>query len=986
MMAVEVVWCILLYVPFVFGQTQFIPYITKADCGQVTIGGQVFNQYFDPVKLECVPCKQEESFQIASSEEQDYFCVCQTGYKYVINFGGSNIMCEKCPPQQIRSEDGWNCVSCQTGTSLNGTQTCGSCGEKVPVEREINGALISTAGNYRGRECRTCADNTTLNDRGDRCVRCTEILKINPTLKNCRCPSERLSGGVCFDTAVSSLSINTVPLTNEQVESTYVKAHVQAAYLMCKDFGNRTACQILSNLCVLSWYNFDTGTSPPPSKTCNLQRIIAQGQNEYLPWLFFKIGPNTQVADRVLDDDKLSTEFTFSPASFLEYRVARYLLNGTFLGVSTAKGGHLQLCSDTTSRLDAAYTFGTYYEQTCSIPALELWDTKKYPMEFYDLYIEFTRNGVQQLYAAPVKINNLVHEGDKVNTESSTRNWILTRRFFLVDNVVTTGPETSGATGNSYPQYVRYAKDIEISVTLDSTLGNGRIFPPVMSITYSEVSRANAVAGATINPTFKVKYSMGLDAYRKDFQIAVGTLSTLGVIYAGYKTWVWSKRAGRLAIDFAAIVNFIFFCSGVLSNVFFVITFGIAFYFLIFYKRQNVVYLFLLDGIYYEEWLGLFGSAFALKCLQVAHMVTSQCTVDIFFIDWEKPKGTLGIKSDGSKKENPVSIWRTYFAANEWNEIQTCRKINHIFQIFAVVFFLNYVGFENTATKDPNGQVVKSTSDYQAPYDPMFRYAIGALVYLLVAFVQWLFFTLIYERFFEDKIRDFVDLCSMANISVFIMHHAQYGYYIHGRSVYGKADTNMKEMFEMMKKEEKDLVGQRGLLPNTEQQTFVMTLPRKLRLKYEEVLLTVALEGAGGGPQAGKEKGGISDKQVESYNVINRFLSTFIDHSLKSLDYQVRDKTLLESIMDTEFLDASEKGYFYNDNGHSFDQCLFYGNEITLLLFDTLLFCIIDLIATNFVLSGILTYIIIELVALLRDHGGRKNLAKKTLVDERFLI
>lgn len=144
------------------------------------------------------------------------------------------------------------------------------------------------------------------------------------------------------------------------------------------------------------------------------------------------------------------------------------------------------------------------------------------------------------------------------------------------------------------------------------------------------------------------------------------------------------------------------------------------------------MYLFLLEGSYYEEWLGLFGSAFALKCLQVAHMVATQCTIDIFFIDWEKPKGTLGIKADGSKKENPVSIWRTYFAANEWNEIQTCRKINHIFQIFAVVFFLNYVGFENTATKDPNGQVVKSSGDYQAPSDPMFRYAIAALVYLLV--------------------------------------------------------------------------------------------------------------------------------------------------------------------------------------------------------------------------------------------------------------
>lgn len=96
-----------------------------------------------------------------------------------------------------------------------------------------------------------------------------------------------------------------------------------------------------------------------------------------------------------------------------------------------------------------------------------------------------------------------------------------------------------------------------------------------------------------LQPTFKVKYSMSLVAYLKDFQIAVGTLSTLGVIFAGYKTWAWSKRAGRLAIDFAAIVNFMFFVSGVLSNVFFVITFGIAFYFFIFYKVRTVLRIFI---------------------------------------------------------------------------------------------------------------------------------------------------------------------------------------------------------------------------------------------------------------------------------------------------------------------------------------------------------------------------------------------------------
>ena len=53
----------------------------------------------------------------------------------------------------------------------------------------------------------------------------------------------------------------------------------------------------------------------------------------------------------------------------------------------------------------------------------------------------------------------------------------------------------------------------------------------------------------------------------------------------------------------------------------------------------------------------------------------------------------------------------------------------------------------------------------------------------------------------EDKIQQFVDLCSMSNISVFVMANANFGYYIHGRSVHGKADTDMREMAEMMERE-----------------------------------------------------------------------------------------------------------------------------------------------------------------------------------------
>ena len=70
------------------------------------------------------------------------------------------------------------------------------------------------------------------------------------------------------------------------------------------------------------------------------------------------------------------------------------------------------------------------------------------------------------------------------------------------------------------------------------------------------------------------------------------------------------------------------------------------------------------------------------------------------------------------------------------------------------------------------------------------------------AFVQWIFYVFIYERFIEDRVRQFVDLCSMSNVSVFIMANSAFGYYIHGRSVHGKADTDMKEMQQMMAREE----------------------------------------------------------------------------------------------------------------------------------------------------------------------------------------
>ena len=74
-------------------------------------------------------------------------------------------------------------------------------------------------------------------------------------------------------------------------------------------------------------------------------------------------------------------------------------------------------------------------------------------------------------------------------------------------------------------------------------------------------------------------------------------------------------------------------------------------------------------------------------------MIGKQVSVDIFFIDWERPRARSSVMQPRSQTlpentEQPVSIWRTYFVANEWNEIQAKRRISLTFQLIVTVFLL----------------------------------------------------------------------------------------------------------------------------------------------------------------------------------------------------------------------------------------------------------------------------------------------------------
>ncbi|XP_054374646.2 meckelin isoform X4 [Pongo abelii] len=832
------------------------------------------------------------------------------------------------------------------------------------------------------------------NALGDRCVRCEPTFVH--TSRSCACSEPNiLTGGLCFSSTgnfpLRRISTARYGEVGMSLTSEWFAKYLQSSAAACWVYANLTSCQALGNMCVMNMNSYDFATFD----ACRLFQFIFENTaglstvhsilfwRQNLPWLFY--GDQLGLAPQVLSSTSLPTNFSFkgeNQNTKLKFVAASYDIRGNFLKWQTLEGGVLQLCPDTETRLNAAYSFGTTYQQNCEIPISKILIDFPTPI-FYDVYLEYTdENQHQHILAVPVLNLNLQHNKIFVNQDSNSGKWLLTRRIFLVDAV--SGRENDLG---SQPRVIRVATQISLSVHLVPNTINGNIYPPLITIAYSDIDIKDANS-QSVKVSFSVTYEMDHGEAHVQTDIALGVLGGLAVLASLLKTAGWKRRIGSPMIDLQTVMKFLVYYAGDLANVFFIITVGTGLYWLIFFKAQKSVSVLLPMPVQEERFVTYVGCAFALKALQFLHKLISQITIDIFFIDWERPKGKVlkAVEGEGGVRSAtvPVSIWRTYFIANEWNEIQTVRKINSLFQVLTVLFFLEVVGFKNLALMDSSSSLSRSPPSYIAPYSRILRYAVSAALWLAIGIIQVMFFAVFYERFIEDKIRQFVDLCSMSNISVFLLSHKCFGYYIHGRSVHGHADTNMEEMNMNLKREAENLCSQRGLVPNTDGQTFEIAISNQMRQHYDRIHETLIRKN--GPARLLSSSASTFEQSIKAYHMMNKFLGSFIDHVHKEMDYFIKDKLLLERILGMEFMEPMEKSIFYNDEGYSFSSVLYYGNEATLLIFDLLFFCVVDLACQNFILASFLTYLQQEIFRYIRNTVGQKNLASKTLVDQRFLI
>lgn len=213
---------------------------------------------------------------------------------------------------------------------------------------------------------------------------------------------------------------------------------------------------------------------------------------------------------------------------------------------------------------------------------------------------------------------------------------------------------------------------------------DGKIQMPYFTIEYDFVKASDRGSGRTVSVSFSVNYESTLTRFNYDLSVAMGVLCALAFCFAAVRTWSWTRRAGVVSFDVVTILKLLAHNASAIGNVFLLVTASTSIYFLLFYKNQQTFAVFLPTAAQENIFTIYISIAFALKLLDITHIFISQCTIDIFFVDWERGRSKNGAShhgGTGEKAEEESSIWRTYFTANEWNEIQTYRKVNRSIQV-----------------------------------------------------------------------------------------------------------------------------------------------------------------------------------------------------------------------------------------------------------------------------------------------------------------
>ena len=656
----------------------------------------------------------------------------------------------------------------------------------------------------------------------------------------------------------------------------------------------------------------------------------------------------------------------------------------------------LILCTQTYNDTEDFRRFGNTVINRCVINSTIFRKENNYPIYFYELYLRYP-NGKFEDKPIPVIIDNYQNAGNERK---------LFKRFFMLYN--------DFFYRNNEEKYVIYATSIIFHVTLINYNEGGvaNMYFPYLRIKYDKRPFDEGISFS-----FTSDNTMESSKVLRVSLIILILCVVLVAIIVFARMYVWtilnpSKLNYESHIPYF-IFHLIFKIFKYYGIIIFFYSWGFTAFWYIFYKLQYRPFIFF-PSVYepykklYRKCDIVWGLACGAYGLYMMYRIYEQANCDVFFIDWEHDKDILENVMGKASNKQYRSPWRSIHIINQYNLLQKSRTISipFCFLWLIMLYYSKYFNWNRYMQLTPNISWVENS-----PENNILRHFVGTFILFIAGTAQYVLVRLV-QIWIPTKKTEFLDLCSVANVSVLILKESLRGYYIHGQSPLGVADTTLQQLIQFLEEEGKGKIKGRGITEekNDDLQTYEIYLSYSMRQIYDGLFFLPTLQEVDRGNQYDEIQTLSKYRNIFKYipaslkpkNIyqINKYMNNHLKSKIEQVTMQsnilIKDKNIFERFFEfPPSIDLTSKDVkelvFYKDKGENFDDVLFIGMELEWLIFVIYIWQMwcesLEKYGHyySFPISIFMTYVMEQMFYKIRVFFGEKNVAKKAVVDNRFL-
>lgn len=721
--------------------------------------------------------------------------------------------------------------------------------------------------------------------------------------------------------------------------------------ILCNNHNNSvySSCQFLASSCALSMYY-------PRSSSCSvLDSIITSTSTGYQ--FNYEFWPKDRPfieydasGSRVLDESFITNEFT--SRQVITIYLATYNYYGAFLGFRVMND-ELQKCSEFVENTNSWRIFGTTLNRQCSVNITDLYrDSNNF---FFDPFLAETIDDQIVLRPLPIMVKNyLSSDNVAVNNDRDSKKHRFFRRFFVSNTNATTN-------------HIIYLSNATIVFPLEKTSTNNQS-SPYFILTYDSSTTSSS---STVKFVTNTVYTRSLSNFYFIALVVVLVCGVFGILLWFFRSYIIVRHYGEDGIDLYVILGALGELVSIAGIVLFLVCFGFSFYIFVCYKWVNAAFIAIPNSNEFDIIIPISWLSFA--CLLVAIFIKAimQIRADTFVIDWEPKKGSV-----------QPSAWRRIMIANDWTKLLTARTINLPFTLICIVFILDGLNIDLINQTIPSSALYDVGTSYY-----VLRFAFTSFLFIIFYIVGYGVQRLLW-LIFGSPISNFIDLCITANCSVLALLSRSWGFYLHGRSVNQVSEVDMGTLkSDMVKNYENNISGIHRITDDQKDRVFEVFLHENFRESlskaYERVLDISSAKTMNASRACNFAS--ISVEAMAAFEQLNAYLCKFFGEDEEKRSFILMKERFLSRLFGFPPDEDSKTIMFLKKDG-AIRGSMLAGVEYSLCIFELLLFAGTHSMTDSAIIAGFTTYICDQIILALFRQLGRSNIARKALLDERFII